>query len=485
MEQDVNEVAPKLEVFISYASEDSRLAIALYKVLSEYLGSDFAHVWIDQQQMRAGFSLNDQICMQLDRTDILIVVFTGQQKESHGFTGLEIGYFLHAQNVPPVVVKRRIVTFYLDHIPDTMSGILGLSFGINRTHLAMTRQDFESSLIVQDNDPIPLFFKELETAVDAFRNKARLGPVNNGTAKRIGHVRSLLLDTFDVLKTRRDIEVNPQKKIILEVWDDLTPESMEIPGSAVIMPEGSGAMAVFGMLDERISWSNFLSRAPERYRALWKDTIESVIISSLDRLEADNSQMIVATSGDLYRVILSRRIRYYNGRREFHLYFVEVMRRNDFGDERTTRLLKGLGLACRFRFMFFENLSEFSTKNFRVRSSVDAREKARRLIRELNLLTRESTEFSLNDPIIWADLIQNYPAIEKMHKLYQPIEQNIRKAAAELFTSIGQPEMDSAKNSLVNAIGELEGEFSCNNATIIHTLATTIAALVDHAQSQH
>ena len=244
-------------------------------------------------------------------------------------------------------------------------------------------------------------------------------------------------------------------------------------------------MAIFGMSDNKISWSDFLSRSPEKYRALWKDTIESVIISSLDRLEADNSQMIVsAINRDLYRVILSRRIRYYNGRREFHLYFVEVMRRNDFGDERTTRLLKGLGLCCRFRFMFFENLSEFSARNFSIRSGSEALEKARRLIRELNLLTRESTEANMDDPIVWEDLIGDWKTIKKMYETYQPIEEDIRKAAAQLFVSNEQLETERAKSDLVSAIEKLEGEFYSMNANLIRTLATEMAAIVDPSKAK-
>jgi hypothetical protein len=40
----------------------------LNKDLSEYLDSDFTHVWIDIQGIRAGFELNDQIKAQLDKT---------------------------------------------------------------------------------------------------------------------------------------------------------------------------------------------------------------------------------------------------------------------------------------------------------------------------------------------------------------------------------------------------------------------------------
>jgi hypothetical protein len=74
--------AQKLEIFLSYASEDHGLAIALQEVLSRHLGTDFANVWIDKQQLRAGFDLGTQLQAQLKKTDVLIIVYTVNQKKA-------------------------------------------------------------------------------------------------------------------------------------------------------------------------------------------------------------------------------------------------------------------------------------------------------------------------------------------------------------------------------------------------------------------
>jgi hypothetical protein len=91
--------------------------------------------------------------------------------------------------------------------------------------------------------------------------------------------------------------------------------------------------------------------------------------------------------------MLSRAILFLDSRCEFQLYFVEITRRHDFGNKHSTRLLRALGLCCRFRFMFFEKESEFSPEALMLAKD-DIKEWARKLIRELSLqLLRGHTKF--------------------------------------------------------------------------------------------
>jgi hypothetical protein len=493
----VNQINPststtiaKLEIFISYASEDVQLALALNKDLSEYLDSDFTHVWIDIQGIRAGFELNDQIKAQLDKTDILIVVYTGQQKDSHGFTGLELGYFMKAQSGPSGPVQRRIVSFYHRTPPGPASGIRGVPFGIDDLHLAMTEEEYEASLkaSITDDHPTSLFLEDLEKDVDKFRALVNFPPVAKQSEGRLERVQQLMLAMFKIFKTRKDTEVNPQKKIVISVSDALSPQSDELPESSSVVPEGAGVMSIFGLPDERISWKEFLSKSPDKYKLFWRDTIEFVILSSLDRLDADNSQIIIAEKDQtIYRVILSKRIKYYNGIQEFHLFFVEILRRNDFGDEHSTNLLKALGLCCRFRFLFFEKRSEFSSNNFSVQSETSAREKARRLLKELNLIRRDSMEAKLDDAAAWADLL-DWKLISELNASYAPLEEKLRQAAAVLLAAKIGSDGEKARQALIEVIRCLEKDFDQKNAAIIALLSKNLGsigvALSSHNGSQ-
>jgi hypothetical protein len=470
----------KLEIFISYASEDVALALALNKELSEYLDSDFSHVWIDIEGIRAGFELNDQIKVQLDKTDVLIVVYTGQHKESHGFTGLEIGYFMKAQSGPVGRVQRRIVSMFSGTPPGPTSAIRGVPFGIDDSQLAMTEKEYEDSLntTVTARHPTSLFLEDLEQDVDEFRIAIGLKPLDNKLEVRLERVRQLMLAMFKVFKTRKYNEVNPQKKIIVSVGGELSPQSEELPGTSMIVPEGTGMMSIFGLPDQKISWAEFLSKAPDKYRLFWKDTIEFVILSSLDRLDADNSQIIISEKDQtIYRVILSKRTKYYNGIQEFHLYFVEILRRHDFGDEHSTNLLKALGLCCRFRFLFFEKRSEFSSNNFSVQNDANAREKARRLLKELNLIRRDSMEAQLDDPAAWAELLEDWKLIAALNSSYGPIEEDLRRAASVLLAAKAGAETHEAREALIKVIQSLESDFDQKNAKIIGLLAKRLGSV--------
>jgi len=66
-------------------------------------------------------------------------------------------------------------------------------------------------------------------------------------------------------------------------------------------PQGTGVMSIFGLPDEKITWG---------------------FLSSLDRLDADNSQIIISENDQtVFRVMLNSRIKYYNGNREFYAKF--------------------------------------------------------------------------------------------------------------------------------------------------------------------
>src|SRR5207245_1353689 len=119
-------------------------------------------------------------------------------------------------------------------------------------------------------------------------------------------------------------------------------------------------------------------------------------------MNIDNSQVIISSDDKhVYRIILTTSTAYYNSTREFNLYFVEALRPKDYGDRNTTLLLSGLEIVCRFRFMFLEEQSEFSNRNISALPLDRIPDLARGLIRELNLLRRDSQEAGLDQPNVW------------------------------------------------------------------------------------
>jgi hypothetical protein len=68
------------------------------------------------------------------------------------------------------------------------------------------------------------------------------------------------------------------------------------------------------------------------------------------RQNVDNSQIVLSPDNHVYRLILTTSTTYFNGKMDVNIYIVEALTRPDQDDLTTTRLLKGLELASRFRF---------------------------------------------------------------------------------------------------------------------------------------
>jgi hypothetical protein len=260
---------------------------------------------------------------------------------------------------------------------------------------------------------------------------------------------------------------NPQKQLVITTKPGWDPDTMDFPKDAELRLSGPGVMEIFGQQEPSLTWEEFLRRSPDKYRDFWKDVIETVVVSSLpDLLDVDNSQ-IIATEARLYRVILSRSLRYFDGRREFHVYFVEGLSRNDYGRRLTTRLVRGLELACRFRFMFLEPESEFSSANVKLLGRTKLRETARALLRELNLLQRDSLAAGLDEPHVWRLLVQLELLQETVDK-FAPLEAEVRKAATNLIRSTNPDE--GVKGELVDELKKMEDVVRSLNARFIASL---------------
>ena len=476
-------IPPVLRFFISYATEDRALAIALSNGLNKLLGDVFAEVWLDTQSLRAGFEFSKQIRDQLDQTDILVVVYTAKEKPSHSFTGLEIGYFMGVMaRSPEGVIKRRIVSFYLDQPPPTTADIQGISFGISRDTLSLPDEAYTTLVGKIDiSHPIVSFLGDMEVAVARLRQNAGFGAKNVDTRDRLLCAQQMLAAVFAQLKRSVDDDNTFQKKLVVITKAGWDLESMELSDDTELIPSGPGVMDIFGQPEVPVTWGQFLRKAPDKYRVFWKDVLEAVITSSMpDRLDIDNSQIIVSESDQhIYRVILSRSLRYFDETREFHLYFVEALQPKEYGHRLTTRAVRGLELCCRFRFMFLEEESEFSSTNISLVPSDKLPQTARDMLRELNLLNRNSVAIGLNEPRVWRVLVP-LGLLQETTDKYADREREVRECATEI---VRKKHTDLAdKERLVKAIRKMEDVVRPLNAEFIGCLAEKLRKIEQLAE---
>jgi hypothetical protein len=474
--------ARRFRVFISYASEDYPVAEAIRKCLNLALG-DMAEVNIDRRFLQPGIDFKKQIQSKLRITNALIIVFTGDvEKESHGYTGWEVGYFDHIMEDSPEKVK---VALYVHRPPAITASDQGIGLDIGRDKLLLSTEKFEAALRVSVEDPMCKMLTKWQESIDEITQTSGLGILARRPEQDpVTCVKGMKTDIFAYLKTTVDETLKPQKQITVRATRAALEKSDgNLPGDALIKPIGAGdSMAIFGLSDtEPITWERFLQKIAESsYHDSWREAITSVIMSSFpDHINVDNSQIIVSSDDSrAYRLILTTVIKYYNDNYDFNVYFVDMLKRPDYGDASTTLLLKGLELVCRFRFMFLEDTSLFSGGVILVTPPERIPEIASRLLKELNMLRKDSRDAGLDDPAKWRNFV-SWDDLLEMAKEYRPREQEIRTTIGRIVQSKGRSELlVPMQRELATILNELQKKVLPLNTLLLKQMTTKLDELV-------
>ncbi len=469
-------------VFISYASEDASIAVAIHKCLTAALPEVFTEIYLDKQFLQPGDKFKPEIESKLEKTDVLIIVYTGVEKPSHGYTGWEVGFFDHVMKTASR--PRKKVPMFLESLPATAIDDQGISLNVGRDKLEQTIAEFEADLVVDPEDPLCRMIEAWQDEVgDLIKAAGFVKPVLRPEQDAIARVKNLRLEIFRYLKTTVAITMKPQKQITIKAKGaalQAASQSTEksLPPDAELAPIGSGGtMAIFGLPDTQTTWEKFLnSIAGNEFRESWKDAITSVVMSSFpDKINVDNSQVIVSTDARrAYRIILTTATKYYDDNREFNLYFVEALQRSDYGNKDTTLLLKGLELVCRFRFLFLEKDSEFFYMNVQLRRPEQIVEITNQLQRELLLLRKDSRDAGLEHTNVWSRFV-TWEHLEKMASVFRPLESKIQSVIGEILRAKGdESRLIELRQELSALLKELEENIRPENTLLLHEMATKL-----------
>lgn len=467
--------AAKLRIFLSYASEDIDIAYAVGEALKGALHDDFAEINLDKWFMEAGTDFTDQIRRKLEQTDVFIVIFTGTEKESHSFSGMELGYFMR------VVDGGRpglTVPLFLNALPKAMSALQGIGIGFDSKVLNLLPEAFEAQNEVRPDDPMCTFVAKLQQKVDGVRQSAGYEPVKL-RSDPIVCIKAMRQKIFQILRKRAEIAFRPQKQVVFTTTDTAFNRSQpDLPADARIRPGPSGSpMSIFGLPDAEMTWESFLSSiSGSEYYESWRQAITSVIASSFpDKVNVDNSQVVISDDrAKSYRIILTECTKYFDDRREFSLCFVEGLRRRDFGNSDTTLLLKALDIACRFRFLMLEGDSEFSSNTVRVTKPDELPALAHGLMRELDLLGRDARDAGLHKSHAWKRFV-GWPSLIEMVEQYQPQELALRGVLREILESQDAPEaLAGLQKELVRIMLGIETTMLPANSLVIRSMASQL-----------
>ncbi len=472
-------------IFISYASKDLAITTAVADCFKAALPEFFAEVNFDRKFLEPGLAFQAQIEAKLEQANVLIIVYTGAEKQSHGYTGWEVGYYDRIMRTDPG--RRKKISLYLYGPPATTAFEEGIPLGFSTEQLQLTLQEFESRLNVSDDEPLCKEIENWQNQVAANIEKSGL-PRPHWRSEQHPEtcVRGLKLAIFTYLKGIIEREVKPQRQITIRVKGSALKQSAEsLPPEAEITPLGAqnkgGSMDIFGLSDEPITWQEFQERtASKAFSDSWRDAITRVVLSAFpDRVDVDNSQVILTSNGKTtYRVILTTARKFYDDSREYNVYFVETLRRADYGDQATTDLLKGLELVCRFRSMFLEPASDFLGDNIRLTNFDRLPEIANILLKELDLVHRDAQEAGLDKPGKWAKYV-NVEHIRAVTDAYRPCELKLREIIPKINAARDLPaQLEPLREEMALELTKMEKIVRPENALLLREMVEEMRKIV-------
>jgi hypothetical protein len=132
-----------IKIFISYASDDERIADILAKTLRATFVNSIEITMMSE--FPVGINWRRLIDSGISQTDILIAITSGRLKPSHSWTGFEIGSFSFSTSIAPKMKRyqhldRLMIPFaVLERMPSTLNEFEGID--IDRDALRDVRFD--------------------------------------------------------------------------------------------------------------------------------------------------------------------------------------------------------------------------------------------------------------------------------------------------------------------------------------------------------
>jgi hypothetical protein len=462
-------------LFCSYARQDIDILNAFtraFQALNDTVNHNiFAFT---DQAIGIGRNFDDAIRKKLQDTDYLLVFYTGALKPSHSYTGFEVGYFNATIDIENNSKSpKEIISFYLKDPPAPTSQIQGIDLTIGADDLNLSRNQYTAAIAEKATteqgkaDKLTQFFLKItELAIE--RNPLQ----DNDAIVQLDRYRivqekiipALRGDLHDCLSSRVARSSIEQRFIRFELPKTGSMGNIitAIPDDTKLTEEGR-AFELFGVSadSEGIFWKDFkqqlelriMSTSPALY------AIERALVTAIssDR-STDNDQIIKAPhDNNLYRVIVTEKKEYYDGRLIVHMWFIRFLNRDYYANRRMAILLSFILVAAKYRFLFLEKDSSLSVEKFRLEDNDEKfQQKVRDLLRETILIEEESHVFGLNTPealILIVGTKADYEQVSKDLEGYAATREAMELAAnAVLKTMHDVPEFQQARANWVAAL---------------------------------
>ena len=491
----------RLEIFVSYAREDALLVRDITDDLKETFGV-LLEFFVDSQTINQGADYRKVINDHLDSADVLLIIATGRLKESYDFPGYEVGYFdrsIKGRSTLDDGTGRHIIPLIIGGA--TPTAVLNIQGVIIQPNDVLS---FE--LVPGDLSSEAKFLQGLKLDNPFRRMLLQLRDnVTTGSSIHLSSDELRALDqkiedcaariykkVFVYLQGRVSTETFPERKLIVRTaLAPLPADEDAILAKSTIEFVGR-SFDVFGLPErpQPLTWSGFTTKISQSdIGRQWKEGIRTLVSGALSGMPADNYYYISPLQvEDSFRLFVSLTRTYNSGQREIHIYIVKIPPLKDYGDLKTTKLMKAVGVGLRYRSLFLETHSPFSAEVMWW-TSVDAfQPTVKELWNELQRILADAKQARLDDPQLLLFIYGpgGHEKLDRLAAIWEEAEQNLNKmthqimAAEDAKIAAMKPAFMAALQHFCEKTEEMNREFTAKalqalEAEISRTLAVPAA----------
>lgn len=440
-----------LHIFISYAEEDSELASSFRDALGEAFGPGLLRVSF-APEFALGTPWRKAIEDELNDADILLALSTGQQKDSHSYTGFEVGFFRKS-----VLARPRMEQFESDRLivsvsllgpaPLTLADVQGVVILPSAARgVTLASCDGFVAAMEEGPDPLKSLFEQLR---DLLVQKPKSGDRLQQSDIRIldrrtgEATRRLYEKIFAILTNRTSYTTYPERKIVVRVPRADTEAGADRWSEAKIELAGDFVNA-FGITLQPGTphpWPQFVASMPnDETRLIWTENVKALVSEAVGGI-AENRQTVTSREQDCaFRMFVSRRARYLDDTDEVHIYVIE-MKQHDFVDPTTTMLLNALSIGLHYRHMFLEPTSPYSPQNLVFARPEDLKDSLQTMRKQLDLLLWRSKAAGLRDSaniaLIFGDKL-DFDTFVQRNRTWQEVSEKLTVAVNDVMAADGR-----------------------------------------------
>jgi hypothetical protein len=441
--------APNIKIFLSYAHEDQTIADAIASMLRQAFFSTIEITMMSEFPL--GVNWQQLIVDSAENTDIMIAIATGRLKPAQSFTGYEIGCFMASKSSRRNMkiatdLERRMIPFaVIEKTPSVISDYEGV--GINPDDLHAVR--FDATRVLSENEDLSAddsdeatqgvvkFLGNLQNIVSAAVPGTDTTIV--GSRDRLAFFNTLApvfcRQIFSDIGNRERNVIIPKSTLIIRVQPSTQP-GVDVLAKATVQTQGPSDDS-FGLHEEKTfdDWDSFLKcAASEDISYMWNEAFRSLLVSLNTDDFVENNTILSYDRKKTFRAFVGRLTTLYSGVREYQIFVIPLLRPKDYGDPKTTVLLKELQVSLAYRFMFLEGSSSpFSPDIIRATQLGDLPSTVSAMQSALNMLLQIAEDGGLDNPAQVVSIL-GVNGIENVYASWDNEKKNLYDSASKILT---------------------------------------------------